>query len=118
LLRESTGAYGVNPQSIFMNYKNRFINLAGQVDTFDSEYDDEDYYNFGTEEKFVYEESPGASIQSGRMVRKQVVTPELKKVNNFKEYITKMEVALDTEFNLLQVGVNYNYLLQRPEAAA
>jgi len=99
-----------NPENLFRHYNKKFAFMIGQSPTLPGELERQGipFFNFGQEEKNVYMPQDGGI---GKIVRKRVTTSELKKMESFKEFVERMHIALETERDLLEAGINYNFLL-------
>ncbi len=124
LISHSSKAFGINPDSIFNHVSQRFTDLLGAVPQF-SDYNLEKpfengkpgFYQLGLEKVRVWEtekktdDDGNTHIVSQKQRETSVISSDLQPVDSFREFLERFSTSIGAERDLLEVGINFNFLL-------
>lgn len=121
LVQDATsGGYMLNPQTVFFNLRKKIMYLAHPISERDIQWSDEgvtyyQYKNTKTKSWITANKEEDESVKAkatttiGKYVE-ETESMELKE-GSFKEFLENMHLSIDAEKDLLETGINFNYLM-------
>ncbi len=117
LVQDATTGYMLNPQTVFYNLKKKIMYLSHPISERDTQWDQSDmkFYQYKNTKKRVWvpnseeDDKRGKTTVLGKFVE-ETVSMELKE-SSYKEFLQNMYLAIDAEKDLLETGINFNFLM-------
>jgi len=120
LVQDASTGYMLNPQTVFYNLKKKIMYLAHPISERDTKWEEDGikYYQYRNTKKKVWkpreegegeEKGKGKAVVLGRFYD-ETESMELRE-SSYKEFLENMYLSIDAEKDLLETGINFNYLM-------
>lgn len=114
LVQDASTGYMLNPQTVFYNLKKKIMYLAHPISERDTKWEEDGikYYQYRNTKKKVWkprEGDKGDAVVLGRFYE-ETESMELRE-SSYKEFLENMYLSIDAEKDLLETGINFNYLM-------
>ncbi len=114
LVQDASTGYMLNPQTVFYNLKKKIMYLAHPISERDTKWEEDGikYYQYRNTKKKTWvprEGDKGKTVVLGKFVE-ETESMELRE-SSYKEFLENMYLSIDAEKDLLETGINFNYLM-------
>lgn len=114
LVQDASTGYMLNPQTVFYNLKKKIMYLAHPISERDTKWEEDGikYYQYRNTKKKTWvprDGDHGKAVVLGKFVE-ETESMELRE-SSYKEFLENMYLSIDAEKDLLETGINFNYLM-------